>query len=303
MLGKLLKYEFKATVRLYLPLYLVVVVFAFLGRLSISGNLLNITSTLNAYGGSFTIGGREGFLGSLVSTAAAVVLVGYFMTLLGAVVVHFIITIQRFWKNLMGDEGYLMFTLPVSVDELLWCKAIAASVWSLITSLVLLLSLMILAFQPWMVQAVLGFFRSLGPEAAIFWEMMGLIFNRGFWMMMLLALPVSTLEGLFFLYAAMAIGHTVRNHKVLASIGAYVGMSTVISIASSVVMAVVMPLLGEDLTVVDGAVDGAELLAAMEVVGQFVNWSMVIGLVMSAAMTVAMYFVARYLLNSQLNLE
>jgi hypothetical protein len=303
MLGKLLKYEFRATGRLYLPLYLVVLVFALLGRISINGNLLNITSTLNAYGGSFTIGGGEGFFSSLVSTAAALVLMGYFLTLLGAVVVHFIITIQRFWKNLMGDEGYLMFTLPVSVDELLWCKAIAASVWGLITTLVVLLSLLILAFQPWMMQALVGFFRSLGPDAAIFWEMMGLIFNRGFWILMLLALPVGTLEGLFFLYAAMAIGHTVRNHKVLASIGAYIGMSTLISIASSALMAAVTPLLGTDLVALDEAADAPELLAAMEVVGNFVNWTMVLSLVMSAVMAVVMYFVTRYLLNTQLNLE
>ena len=37
MLGKLLKYEFRATVRLYLPLYLVVLVFGLLGRFSILG--------------------------------------------------------------------------------------------------------------------------------------------------------------------------------------------------------------------------------------------------------------------------
>ena len=41
MLRKLLKYEFRATVRLYLPLYLAVLFLALLGRLSIGGNILN----------------------------------------------------------------------------------------------------------------------------------------------------------------------------------------------------------------------------------------------------------------------
>ena len=50
MLGKLLKYEFKATARMYFPLYLAVLLLALLGRLSIGGNILNAAQVLESYG-------------------------------------------------------------------------------------------------------------------------------------------------------------------------------------------------------------------------------------------------------------
>ena len=157
MLGKLLKYEFKATARMYFPLYLAVLLLALLGRLSIGGNILNAAQVLESYGE-----GGGGLFSTFLGALAAIALVFYGLGLLGAYVVHFVITIQRFWKSLMGDEGYLMFTLPVSVDQLLWSKAIAAAVWGAATFLVVVLSVFVLAFQPWLAEAFREY-RSMAP--------------------------------------------------------------------------------------------------------------------------------------------
>lgn len=43
-------------------------------------------------------------------------------------VVTAVILIQRFYKNLLGSEGYLMFTLPVTVSQHLFSKTIIAVV-------------------------------------------------------------------------------------------------------------------------------------------------------------------------------
>lgn len=37
--------------------------------------------------------------------------------------------VVRFRNNLMTDEGYLMFTLPVSVHQLLWSKLLVSMLW------------------------------------------------------------------------------------------------------------------------------------------------------------------------------
>lgn len=48
---------------------------------------------------------------------------GLFMA---AFVLTLIIQIQRFSKNLLGDEGYLMFTLPASVSQHITAKLVVA---------------------------------------------------------------------------------------------------------------------------------------------------------------------------------
>ena len=137
MKRKLLKYELMATSRLYLPLYLVMVVFALLGRLSLWRLPWQLHTSKDALGlGSISFGlsvGEAGLKGQILGTVVTVIMTLYGLVVLGALVVHFIITLQRFWKNLMGDEGYLMFTLPVSTGDILWAKAICAFLWGIAT--------------------------------------------------------------------------------------------------------------------------------------------------------------------------
>ena len=52
----------------------------------------------------------------------------YMGVMMAAFVVTAVILIQRFYKNLLGSEGYLMFTLPVTVTQHLLSKTIIAVV-------------------------------------------------------------------------------------------------------------------------------------------------------------------------------
>ena len=96
---KLLKYEWKACARICLPLYAVELLVAFINRLLYS----DIGSKL-LYG-----------IPSIVMTMLyAAIMVALF-------VVTAVVLVQRFYKNLLGSEGYLMFTLPVSVSQHILC--------------------------------------------------------------------------------------------------------------------------------------------------------------------------------------
>ncbi|MEG2857647.1 MAG: hypothetical protein RR994_03400, partial [Clostridia bacterium] len=107
MLGKLLKYEMKSTARIFLPLYGCIVVFAAIVRAFMQINtgagsrLLNILSGLSV------------FL--------------YVAIIISTFVITLIVLIQRFYRNLLGDEGYLMHTLPVRTRQQIGAKLIAAS--------------------------------------------------------------------------------------------------------------------------------------------------------------------------------
>ena len=113
MLRKLLKHEFRATARVMGPVYLVLLVTA------LGANL----STRGIMDSSFTI---LRILGGLLALA-------FVVAILAVCVVSFLLMLQRFYKNLLGDEGYLMFTLPVSVHQQIWSKLIVSSVWFIAT--------------------------------------------------------------------------------------------------------------------------------------------------------------------------
>ncbi len=86
MLRKLIKYEFRATARGNAPLYLVTIVLALLtGGLPVAG----------------AGHGRHDHGGDLLATFIVAVVLAVF----------------RFRKNLLTDEGYVMFTLPVSPPQ------------------------------------------------------------------------------------------------------------------------------------------------------------------------------------------
>ena len=53
----------------------------------------------------------------IISAIAVVMAIMYGMVIIAAFVITLIVIIQRFYKNLLTDEGYLMFTLPVKAHS------------------------------------------------------------------------------------------------------------------------------------------------------------------------------------------
>ncbi|WP_297985875.1 hypothetical protein [uncultured Oscillibacter sp.] len=97
MLRKLLKHEFRATGRIMLP------VIGILLATSVAANL-SLRYLLGSNAWFFSM------LGILLLTAFGFAIFGVF-------IVSFILMIQRFYKNLLQDEGYVMLTLPVSIHQ------------------------------------------------------------------------------------------------------------------------------------------------------------------------------------------
>ena len=93
MLGKLLKYELKSTSRLMGVLYLAVLIVAAIVGFLARGTIWQATQ----------------------GNAIAVVVSGLIYTLLimTLMIVTVVMILQRFYKNLLKGEGYLMHTLPV----------------------------------------------------------------------------------------------------------------------------------------------------------------------------------------------
>lgn len=194
MLSKLLRHEFRATGRIMLPVYALLLVSC--GGCTLFGRLL----------------GRypESTVLSVVQTVFATL---FGVTTFGMLLLTLVLMVYRFYKNLMTDEGYLMFTLPVSRSQLIWSKLLVALVWSVLST--------VLAALAWMAEISV-----VGRENVFSLIAQGLRSLRqhlsgnltGCAAALVVLCLVSCLVSFLKFYAAISLGHSFSNHKVLLSV-------------------------------------------------------------------------------------
>ena len=170
MLTKLLKHEFRATARIMGPLYLVLLAvalgFNFSARLMDSGNFV-------------------------LNMLAALVVMAYVVAITAVFIVAFILMLQRFYKNLLGDEGYIMFTLPASVHQHVWSKLIVSAVWFIATGVVVFLSVFVAAFNVSFLTDLASVFPKLFQQMTAYYAVNGTVFALELLALMLAACMIS----------------------------------------------------------------------------------------------------------------
>lgn len=125
MLAKLLKYEMKSSARTLIPLYIGTIAAAAICALQVvlmtgKTDAVNMTVAFN----------NAGFVASIMFLLL-------FAFSVATAVMTAVIIIQRFNRNLIGNEGYLMFTLPVSHKQLICSKLLAALLWTIVGTVVM----------------------------------------------------------------------------------------------------------------------------------------------------------------------
>ncbi len=139
MLKKLLKYEYKATARSFAGLYVGLVCAAFL--VGLSGLW---TNALNVSGTNLTVDWDGTSASTMPENIAAITLFVYVGIVVAVLVVMFMMVVERFQKNLLTHEGYLMHTLPVSAWQLIASKVIMASFWAVVSGAMLFVSILVM---------------------------------------------------------------------------------------------------------------------------------------------------------------
>lgn len=215
MLRKLLKHEFRATGRVMLPLYLVLLVTA------LGSNLA----------GRKMVGSRS----DVLSILGVLIVTAFGIAIFGVLLMSFVLMIQRFYKNLLQDEGYLMFTLPVSVHQHIWSKLIVSVVWFAATILAIIAASLIVAYQG-------GFLRELFDFIGWFFEglrklkvsetLNGMVYLVEIAILMFLAMAAFALQ----FYAALAAGHSRANRKMLWSVVWFFGFQFALQFCGSLLM-------------------------------------------------------------------
>ena len=273
MLGKLLKYDFRSMGKQFAFVWPAVLVLALVNRFT--------------FGGLFQEGGADiGLPGQLATGLTFLV---YWAVILATMVLTLVFIIQRFFKGLLGDEGYLMHTLPVKTWQLIVSKLICGMTACIISVLVALLSVLIIIPVP--TADLLDFwpelFRALGSQGV-----------NGFLapLELLLLILVSLVQCCLHLYLAMAIGHLFGKNRIVMSVVAFLAINFVVSFLFSSAFFSFVSLLGEQVT---------ELLYDRVEMSVWGVWHSAVGLMIlgSAAAAAVYFFFTERILRRRLNLE
>ncbi len=171
-------------------------------------------------------------------------IVSYFLlfwfTIMGFILATEIYFLFRFYKNLYTDEGYLMHTLPVKTSELIGSKALVMLLWQFIAGGVVIFAGFILLGS---------FVTSIDSEYSSIWSLWGEVFSSfwenfpwhelngwtvGVFILVLFIILGVVLFNIFFGYTAISLGQFSGKHKILASIGIYIGMKTILQTVFSI---------------------------------------------------------------------
>lgn len=283
MLKQLLKYEFKATKSLYFGLYLALALLSVVLGVSFRQENARVDNT--------NFGRLE-----------VILMVLYLSVIFAIAVLCFVSTVQRFYKNLLGREGYLMHTLPVTETQLILSKLITSMVWVLCSGLVGIVCITVMVsiggviepetfgtvdWNGW--KQLWGMlYGELGPE---FWLVT-------FWTILINLARLASL--ILCVYAACMIAHQFPKHVMVAGILVFIGLN--------IVETQLDKLLGtNDVSmIVDANVTGVSygvtpmrwLTAAL---GTDVGYLFCFAV--TAAIAAAYFFLTRWLMKNKLNLE
>jgi len=261
MIGKLIKHEFLATSSFLFPAYAGAIIFALLNRWMLVPTDLETGGVFDA---------------ALHSLLALLYTVSVFTVLLLTVAQ----IVRRFYSNVLGVEGYVTHTLPLTLDGLIFGKLIPASAWTLVGLLVIGVSAQIMPpgsgvveFFPFDLELLFTFFR-----------------HEGIILVLSIATGIATLcMTILSIYSALTIGHLMRKGRLLWAILIFMGMGFGLS---SLFMTV--------LTIVSQIGPITHILAEGGTAAETVAFTTV--LIGTVLQVIAHYAITRGLLRHRLNL-
>lgn len=210
MLGKVMKYEFRASGRLLWPLFGLAIAVSGLARLLLLA-APHIWSPL-----ATAIEGIASILGVLLPIAVFAM--------------AFIYVAARFYQSTVTDEAYLTFTLPVSANTHICARLIVSIVYALVAGVVTAICAFIMLL-PYSVQAIGMLFSGAYVTTGTWLAALGLF---------LAFVLVALINSFLHLYASMGIGAQFGRNKVIAGVVAYFALSAVSSIITLAFMALPM---------------------------------------------------------------
>lgn len=209
MLGKLMKYEIKSCGRIFFPFYIVALLFSIIGSVFVN---------FDNYEHDFSV---VYIIGILIA----------FALFIAAIVLTILLIVQRFNKSLLEDEGYLMFTLPVSQKTLVLSKFLTSLLFIVLTSVVAMICISLVSIMfGYKLSDVIDIACVLNNVYSIFSN------NIGGILFYILSYIVDYSTFILTIYLAITICHLPKlsKHKVLSGLGAMIILLIIQSVIGSV---------------------------------------------------------------------
>ena len=271
MLGKLIKYEMKATARIFWMIYALVLIFALLTRISAIGDLASIN--------------EGGWLRVLIFT---IFISLYVLMLIAMYAATTIIVVTRFYSNMFTSEGYLMFTLPAKPWQLLLSKVLTTAVWVVANLVVTMVSVLIMLSHREIWDAFLTGWREVMP--AIQESGVNVApFVLEFAILMLIGTVTYALP----MYACICVGQLWGKHRVLGAFLAYVGLNVISQVIGGVVSAILQV----------STQHASYALQTPSEVMTFLHGTFIVSIVMSLVFGAVYFLVCSHIMDKKLNLE
>lgn len=264
MLGKLLKYECKSIGRILLPIYaLLLVLSVIFGFILRQNSAIPAVQTIrNLLGGFYTMAGF-----ALIAITVGII-------------------ILQFYRNLLGNEGYLMFATPVTTGRHITNKMISGTIWTILGVIVGLDSILTLGLISQKVnwnefthglQQIFHHFSNTSHAIVM--------------LQVILVFVVCSAEMVAKIYASIAVGHQWSNHRKLGAVIAYAVFSAVEGIVG-------VPIIG-----LTGNLFSSAIYHAMGTQPQWDTTLFTILMVNGAILLAVYWFVSWILLHKRLNLQ
>lgn len=277
MLGKLLKYELLAEMRKYAVVFAAIIGAAVL--------FLVFDRGLSRLGDYAIIDIFSGFL-----------LIAFILLCFFTLAMIIVMSCVRFKKNLFGDEGYLMHTLPVPAWQHIAVKIIAAYIWTIAALIVIVIGICILTCSgSWMTDMYDGMKEAFAEISAADDASAALLFNfKWFFIITSVLYPLLLL---LYIYFCIAVGSLFNSHKTLMSILTFVVVNTVGQIVNSVIM--VIGGLSSYMSMDTADMNAATADMFISSYGKLMWGSSIFSVILYAAMAIC----TNYIMSKKLNLE
>lgn len=218
MTGKLIKYEFRSSIRLMALIWAAIIVSSVLFSLC--------SSALQGFVADGSDSQAAGLFGEIVTFITGFM---YFISIVAMIVITIVLIVIRFYRGLFGSEGYMMNTLPVKPWQLITAKGVVAAVLVIAGVAVSILSMVILAG----LSGVVNITEAFGEISAVMKAEPMLILTAA---ELLIIVIVGLLKSIYQVYASLAIGQLVNKYRILLALGAYIGINIALSVIAMVLM-------------------------------------------------------------------
>ena len=203
-------------------------------------------------------------------------------------VITIVVTIQRFNKNLLKDEGYLMFTLPVSSKSLVLSKYLTSLIWTFLSFIVALLSFTIIFIIPTYKYFDYSYF--INEFNLLFSNMLSLNILGQFFKIILL-MVISYTIFIFNVYLSLSVGQLpiFNRFRNISSFIGFLVINSLISHAQNIV----------SLFVNDTSVN----IETIDYVTSIVSKGLNVAIIINIIIILILFFATTYILDKKLNLE